>query len=368
MNLEAHNFDAVVFAPYLTSRMIFMAEVLNYSGYTPIILTTSNKEIQNQDDQSSLFFLNKTKKFVLREISDVNPFKHKILVAMHAQFLPVWNWSESLKKWLSYSQDSVLLGRAIHRHYWGNLKFELRTTTKYFGLIRKFKHILYEDTPYFPSVFSLWMKQGYFGAVPFTEFICNKEKWNDLFSGQQFCNKRSLIVNFQGCLLPDSRKDIIESILANGTKDFTFCKSLNLDKHHSNYFLLIADDPNSPIQRHREHNEFIKILDQSYFTLCPPGYSGTTARVIEAIIRGSIPVLTQEELKFYDLPLIDEKNCILVKGYSSKVWIKKVNMIKDFPEDKITAMQKEVTTLFYKYLSSENIKMRMAKKYAIGTI
>src|SRR5262249_11331145 len=37
--------------------------------------------------------------------------------------------------------------------------------------------------------------------------------------------------------------------------------------------------------------EFVKVLTQSDFTLCPRGYSLVTHRPIEALLRGSIPVL-----------------------------------------------------------------------------
>jgi hypothetical protein len=53
-------------------------------------------------------------------------------------------------------------------------------------------------------------------------------------------------------------------------------------------------------------------LTESDFTLAPPGYSLVTHRPVEALLRGSIPVLNADELDLYDLGLRDGVHCIAV--------------------------------------------------------
>lgn len=59
-------------------------------------------------------------------------------------------------------------------------------------------------------------------------------------------------------------------------------------------------------------SEFVDILSDSDFTLAPPGHSLITHRPIEAMLRGSIPILNEREAPIYELGLRDRENCLLV--------------------------------------------------------
>jgi hypothetical protein len=60
--------------------------------------------------------------------------------------------------------------------------------------------------------------------------------------------------------------------------------------------------------------EFVEILTKSDFTLAPPGYSLITHRPIEAMLRGSIPILNESEAPIYEVGLRDGENCLLVRN------------------------------------------------------
>jgi hypothetical protein len=60
-------------------------------------------------------------------------------------------------------------------------------------------------------------------------------------------------------------------------------------------------------------SEFVDILSDSDFTLAPPGHSLITHRPIEAMLRGSIPILNEREAPIYELKLRDGENCLLVR-------------------------------------------------------
>ncbi len=59
-------------------------------------------------------------------------------------------------------------------------------------------------------------------------------------------------------------------------------------------------------------DRFCRFLTDSDYTLCPPGHIRLTHRVIEALLRGSIPILHADELPLYDLNLESGINCIAV--------------------------------------------------------
>jgi hypothetical protein len=61
-------------------------------------------------------------------------------------------------------------------------------------------------------------------------------------------------------------------------------------------------------------SEFVEILSNSDFTLAPPGYSLVTHRPIEAMLRGSIPILNEREAPIYEIGLRDGVNCLLVRN------------------------------------------------------
>ena len=61
-------------------------------------------------------------------------------------------------------------------------------------------------------------------------------------------------------------------------------------------------------------SEFVDILSDSDFTLAPPGHSLITHRPVEAMLRGSIPILNAREAPIYELGLRDGENCLLVRN------------------------------------------------------
>jgi hypothetical protein len=61
-------------------------------------------------------------------------------------------------------------------------------------------------------------------------------------------------------------------------------------------------------------SQFVDILSDSDFTLAPPGHSLITHRPVEAMLRGSIPILNEREAPIYELGLRDGENCLLVRN------------------------------------------------------
>jgi hypothetical protein len=85
--------------------------------------------------------------------------------------------------------------------------------------------------------------------------------------------------------------------------------------------------------------EFVRILSESDFTLAPPGFSLVTHRPIEALLRGSIPVLNSNELDLYDLELVHKVNCIAVRPGG---WQAAMESIAHMDEARVSAMRRNI--------------------------
>jgi hypothetical protein len=106
--------------------------------------------------------------------------------------------------------------------------------------------------------------------------------------------------------------------------------------------------------------EFVDILSRSDFTLCPPGYSLITHRPIEALLRGSIPILHGDELDIYDIGLKDGVNCIAV---AQGRWREAIGRCRGMDENTRITLRRNVRTLADKRLlyesSSRSMRLRL---------
>jgi len=101
-----------------------------------------------------------------------------------------------------------------------------------------------------------------------------------------------------------------------------------------------ADRPGST--RDRPLNEYLDTLCASFFTLCLPGYSIITHRALEAIHCGSIPVIPEESVPQYLLPLEHGRNCLLVKRDD---WESALAELSALDREQIFEMQNAVKNL-----------------------
>ena len=105
---------------------------------------------------------------------------------------------------------------------------------------------------------------------------------------------RPYSINFMGSQDPNRRKLILDSIRPLFVESEQ--SSYKSSTHKVNVWHEFSDEkPNAlkPV-------EFVDVLSNSDFTLCPPGYSLITHRLIESLLRGSIPILNEYELDIYN--------------------------------------------------------------------
>ena len=108
--------------------------------------------------------------------------------------------------------------------------------------------------------------------------------------------------------------------------------------------------------------EFVKVLSDSDFTLCPRGYSRVTHRPIEAMLRGSIPVLSVDELDLYGIALKDGENCVAVRGGR---WREAVEGLAHVREAEIVHMRTTIHAMFDEFLNYPAMAKRIRARVGV---
>jgi hypothetical protein len=108
--------------------------------------------------------------------------------------------------------------------------------------------------------------------------------------------------------------------------------------------------------------EFLDVLSRSDFTLCPIGYSLVTHRPIEAMLRGSIPVISANELDLYGIEFKDGTNCIAVSGGD---WPNAIQRLARIEENEIIGMRSNIYSMFDDRLNYEALSKRMRTRFGV---
>jgi len=91
---------------------------------------------------------------------------------------------------------------------------------------------------------------------------------------------------------------------------------------------------------------YLRILAEMDFCISPPGWDGYSHRTVEAIVRGSVPILA--EPLAYDLGLRDGENCILVRDGD---WLEATRRALGIPQSEVMRLRSSVLALREKRLS-----------------
>ena len=106
-------------------------------------------------------------------------------------------------------------------------------------------------------------------------------------------------------------------------------------------------------------SEFVDILSNSDFTLAPPGHSLITHRPIEALLRGSIPIMNASEAPLYEIRLRDGENCLLVRNGD---WAAAVSRALDMSEDQIARMRAAALAMHESKLRYDVLSKAIARR------
>jgi hypothetical protein len=100
-------------------------------------------------------------------------------------------------------------------------------------------------------------------------------------------------------------------------------------------------------------------LGDTDYCVSPPGWGGNwTHRTIEAIARGTVPILEDPEV--YNLPFIDGVNCLLVRGGD---WSRPVAQCLTFDIGQVMAMREAVVRLRKEFVLPDAASQRFRRAF-----
>jgi hypothetical protein len=85
---------------------------------------------------------------------------------------------------------------------------------------------------------------------------------------------------------------------------------------------------------------YLRVLSDMDFCVSPPGWDWYTHRTIEAIVRGSVPILAEPEV--YNLDLRDRENCIVVNNSD---WLGATRRALAMPQSEVVRLRRSVLAL-----------------------
>ena len=229
---------------------------------------------------------------------------------------------------------------------------EVRTIGRHAG---KVDRVLYKDGFYPSDLLGLFKTRQTIGFDVHSQFLHDSRMFQAIHALDWSPDaKRPILASFLGSRDPVVR----ESILASVRHLFRSDALPTEDGAKRMYWHEYSDAaPNGVAPE-----EFVKVLTQSDFTLCPRGYSLVTHRPIEALLRGSIPVLASDEFDLYGIDLEDGTNCI---GVRDGRWSEAVERILATDESSILAMRTRIRAMFGAKLAYEAVAKRIRLRVGV---
>jgi hypothetical protein len=212
------------------------------------------------------------------------------------------------------------------------------TERRWYGpWFRKIGRVAYKDGFYPLDVFALLRSRRVVGFDAHSKFLGDPALYQTIHAQDwQVEAKRPIRANFLGSRDPDTRGRILDSVEAY----FVGEPGRALAQPDKRMVWHVYSDA-QPAALSPE--QFVGVLSESDFTLAPLGFSLVTHRPVEALLRGSIPVLNANELDLYDLGLAHGVNCIAVPPGG---WPAAMESICRMGEAQVVAMRRNIRAMF----------------------
>lgn len=243
--------------------------------------------------------------------------------------------------------------RSRHRRTAYRLQWrELRLLAYWIGRIDR---VAYKDGPHALDFFAPFKSRRVVGFDIHSSFMDDADAFTAI-GAQDWAvdSERPLHINFMGSQDPKARKTILDAVRPLLTGDNSAAdQSAKIVFWHE-----YSDEQPAALSP----GDFLDVLTRSDFTLCPPGYSLLTHRVVEALLRGSIPVLHAQELDLYDIDLQDQVNCIAVPPGA---WSRAIERCLQMSLQEIIAMRHNIHTLAQTLLPYAESSRRMRARLGL---
>lgn len=198
----------------------------------------------------------------------------------------------------------------------------------------KVSRVAYKDGFHPRDLWGLWKSRRVVGFDAHSKFLQDEELFRAIHARDwEVEARRPFLANFLGSRDPQVRERILDSVEPFFTRQVDDASS-GKDMR----WLAYSDAQPAALSG----QEFLAVLAQSDFTLAPPGYSLVTHRPVEALLRGSVPVLNASEVDLYDLDLRDGETCIAVPEGG---WPDAMRRILALDEGQIRQMRRAVLDL-----------------------
>jgi hypothetical protein len=202
--------------------------------------------------------------------------------------------------------------------------------------------VLYKDGFYPWDLLGLFKSRRAVGFDAHSQFIHDDGLFRAMHARDWDADaQRPILANFLGSQDPEIRKRVLDLVRplfeSQGGSSYPIAGSKSMRWHEYSDAAPTGLDP----------REFVKVLSNSDFTLCPRGYSLVTHRPIEALLRGSIPVLSMDDLDLYGVELKDGETCI---GVPDRRWRQTVERLAQMQESEIARMRARIHAMFDDFL------------------
>ncbi len=225
--------------------------------------------------------------------------------------------------------------------------------------VSRVDHVLYKDGFYPCDLLGTFKSRHSVGFDPHSQFIHNDQLLRSMYVRDwDPAARRPILANFLGSRDPEIRNRILDDMRPLFRTDRESSRSPAPDKsmrwHEYSDAAPVGLDP----------REFIRVLSDSDFTLCPRGYSLVTHRPVEALLRGSIPVLSSDELDLYGVEFKDGQNCVAVEGAR---WRETVERLARAEESEIRRMRTKIDAMFEEFLNYPAMAKRIRARVGVDS-
>lgn len=323
-----------------------------------IIFTKPKQEVEYR---GHAFYYDKLQK--LDQVQILHEVKEIKLDWLYLMGLPTPASKESLMQCAKQSKHFGLYSGIRKSSYPKNIFHQIKEFIKLFPLSLKLEKIFLGDGFYPLDFYSAIAQRELIGIDVHSNFLENSDLYQQLFSFQwQPEASRKYKFNFIGNRNPAWRTQIIQDIKQQlDNQNLAVTTDPDLETDHANILWIeYGDTPGE--KRGVAPKQYLECLLDSDFTLCPPGYSRLTHRLVEALVLGSIPVLHEEELELYDLDLKAGYNCLAVKNQN---WLATLEEIMSLKPEKLQEMRTNILQMKDSYLTDQSFCQRLKEKMGI---
>ncbi len=275
-----------------------------------------------------------------RDYSDPVPAKIDLLIAQWTHSPPYPEFAmEVLAKYAAVASARILNYDAEFGGWWSLIKQQLKLIRSSPWVFTTFRRVMYRTGWHPFDLFSFFSSRKPVAIGPnFNQFVDEKAKYS-LCQPWEADLIRPGFVNYFGSYETPERRPIITAIQGLGRKKadaIIFSESsLDLPNVRPNQVWSFGNG--------YSWDDYPRALTLFDFTLCPQGGLPWAHRTVEALMRGSIPIVPGCTAPYFSDLLADGVTCLFVNHMNSpKCWRKTVEAALELPLERRQAMRRAI--------------------------